>query len=429
MLRLITAALLITSGLLIITPAEAEEFARRIPLTPIKFEKSDWPWWRGVERNGHGAADQTPPLSWDEEKNVVWKAPVSGRGHGSPIVVGNRVFLATADADTHVQSVICYDRSNGKQLWKTDLHTSVPPKKMNKKATMASSSPACDGERVFINFLHDGAIYTTALNLDGNQIWQTKIADYQIHQGYGSSPALYDTLVIVSADNKLGGKVAALDRQNGKIVWEQSRPKDPNYPSPIILNAAGRDQLFLTGLNLVSSFDPKTGKKLWEHPGSTTECVTSTVTDGNVVITSGGYPRNHVSAFKADGSQKEPVWQNETRVYVPSMLIRDGHLYAVLDAGVATCWKVDTGKELWKKRLGGAFTSSPVLVGENIFVTSEDGKTHIFKASPDGFESVGENKLGDEVFATPVICGNRIYTRIALMDGDNRQEMLYCLGK
>lgn len=429
MLRLMFTLEFLAVSLIAISIAQAEDFARRIPLKPIKFEKTDWPWWRGADRNGHAATNQMPPLSWDEEKNVVWKAPVPGRGHGSPIVVGKQVFLATADVDTHVQSVICYDRSNGQQVWKTDLHTSIPPKKMNKKATMASSSPACDGERVFINFLHDGAVYTTALSLDGNQIWQTKITNYQIHQGYGSSPALYDTLVIVSADNKLGGKVAALDRQNGKIVWEQSRPKDPNYPSPIILNAAGRDQLFLTGLNLVSSFDPKTGKKLWEHPGSTTECVTSTVTDGNVVITSGGYPRNHVSAFKADGSQKEPVWQSDTRVYVPSMLIRNGHLYAVLDAGVATCWNVDTGKELWKKRLGGTFTSSPVLCGDNIFVTSEGGKTHIFKASPDGFESVGENELGDEVFATPVICGNRIYTRIALRDGDNRQEMLYCLGK
>ena len=187
--------------------------------------------------------------------------------------------------------------------------------------------------------------------------------------------------------------------------------------------------MFLTGCNLVSSFDPRTGEKLWEHDGATTECVTSTVTDGNVIITSGGYPKNHMSAIKADGSQKEPVWENKSRVYVPSMLIRDGYLYGVLDAGIAACWKVDTGEEVWKERLGGTFTSSPVLVGENIFVTNESGTTHIFKASPKGFELVGENKLGDEAMATPVFCGNRIYTRVAHQDGDTRQEMLYCLGK
>jgi outer membrane protein assembly factor BamB len=428
MSRLIVVVFLI-SNLLAVTTAQAEELARRIPLKPIEFDKTDWPWWRGPERNGHAASDQSPPLSWDESKNVVWKAPVPGRGHGSPTVVGDRVFLATAEEDAQVQSVLCFDRSSGKQLWKTELHKGGFPKKSNKKATIASSSVACDGERVFINFLHDGAVYTTALNLDGQQQWQTKITDYVLHQGYGSSPMPYGSTVIVSADNKAGGKVAALDRQSGKIIWQNDRPKTPNYPSPIILKAGGREQLFLTGCDLVSSFDPKTGQKLWEHEGATTECVTSTVTDGNFIITSGGYPKNHVAAYKADGSQKEPVWENQSRVYVPSMLIRDGYLYAVLDAGIVTCWKVETGDEIWKERLGGTFSSSPVLVGENIFVTSESGKTHIFKASPAGYEAVGENQLGDEVFATPTICGNRIYARVAIQNGDKRQEMLYCLGK
>jgi outer membrane protein assembly factor BamB len=423
------AVVFLMSNLLVAMTSQAEDLARRIPLTPIKFEQTDWPWWRGPERNGHAAPDQTPPLSWDESKNVAWKTPIPGRGHGSPTVVGNRVFLATAEEATQIQSVLCFDRSSGKQLWKTELHKGGFPKKSNKKATMASSSVACDGERVFINFLHDGAVYTTALNLDGQQQWQTKITDYVLHQGYGSSPMPYGSMVIVSADNKAGGKVVALDRQSGKIIWEQTRPKTPNYPSPIILKAGGREQLFLTGCNLVSSFDPRTGEKLWEHDGATTECVTSTVTDGNVIITSGGYPKNHMSAIKADGSQKEPVWENKSRVYVPSMLIRDGYLYGVLDAGIAACWKVDTGEEVWKERLGGTFTSSPVLVGENIFVTNESGTTHIFKASPKGFELVGENKLGDEAMATPVFCGNRIYTRVAHQDGDTRQEMLYCLGK
>ena len=195
------------------------------------------------------------------------------------------------------------------------------------------------------------------------------------------------------------------------------------------MTAGGREQLFLTGCNLVSSFDPETGAKLWEHPGATTECVTSTVTDGKLIITSGGYPKNHISAVRADGSREEPVWENKTRVYVPSMLIRDGYLYGVLDAGIASCWKVETGEEVWKERLGGTFTSSPILVGDDIFVTSESGKTHIFKASPDGFRLVGENQLGDETMATPVICGSRIYTRVAHQNGDTRQEMLYCLGR
>jgi outer membrane protein assembly factor BamB len=115
-------------------------------------------------------------------------------------------------------------------------------------------------------------------------------------------------------------------------------------------------------------------------------------------------------------------------VYVPSMLVRDGHLYAVQDAGVAVCWKCDSGKEVWKGRLGGTFTASPVLVGEHLFATNEAGRTFLFKATPAGFSLVGQNQLGDEVFATPAICGDRIYFRVAARTKDRRQEMLYCLG-
>jgi len=196
----------------------------------------------------------------------------------------------------------------------------------------------------------------------------------------------------------------------------------------LIHHVAGKDQLVMVGCDLVTSFEPLTGKKLWEIKGATTECVTSTVTDGERIFTSGGYPRNHLDAVEADGSGKV-AWSHPTRVYVPSLLVRDGYLYGVLDAGVATCWKSDTGKEQWKHRLEGTFSSSPVMVGETIYATNETGTTFIFKATPTTFEKLAENKLGDEAFSTPTICGNRIYTRVAVRDGETRQEFLYCLGE
>jgi outer membrane protein assembly factor BamB len=194
------------------------------------------------------------------------------------------------------------------------------------------------------------------------------------------------------------------------------------------LNVAGRDQLLLTGCDLVSSFDPKTGAKLWEVKGATTECVTSTVTDGKHIYSSGGFPKSHVAAISADGSGKV-VWEKNARVYVPSMLIRDGYLYAVLDAGVATCWKSDNGEVAWSHRLGGNFTASPILVGDRIFVTSETGQTHIFKADPKAFQLVGENPLTGEVLATPTICRNQVYLRLAKQNKEKREEYLYCLGE
>lgn len=409
----------------------AAEPAKTSRVEPIQFDAADWPWWRGPQRNGIASAEQKPPLKWSETENVLWRSPVPGRGHGSPTVVGDQIFLATAEHDREAQSVLCFQRQTGEKLWQTDIHHGsfeAVLKKGNTKSSLASSTVACDGQRLFINFLHEGAIYTTALNRDGKQLWQTKITDYVLHQGFGSSPAVYQSLVIVSADNKGGGVIAALDRVTGRFVWKQERPKFPNYTSPIILNVAGREQLFFTGCDLVTSFDPQTGKKLWEIEGATTECVTSTVTDGQLIFTSGGYPKNHLSAVRADGSGKVE-WENGSRVYVPSMLVRNDYLYAVLDAGVAMCWKCDTGKEVWKGRLGGTFSASPVLVGEHLFATNEAGQTFVFQANPEAFELVAENSLGGEVFATPTICGSRIYFRIAHQVDGERRESLLCVGQ
>ena len=409
-------------------PIRAGETRAERDAGSINVAPSDWPWWRGPHRNGIAAADQKPPMKWSDSENILWQSAIPGRGHGSPTVVGDQVFLATADHEHEIQSVLCFQRKTGERLWQSEVHRGGFEKKGNSKSSLASSTVACDGQRVFINFLHAGAIYTTALSRDGQQLWQTKITDYVLHQGFGSSPAIYQSLVIVSADNKGTGAIAALDRASGKIVWKQVRPQFPNYTSPIILKVAGREQLLFTGCDLVTSFEPLTGQKLWEIDGSTTECVTSAVTDGQLIFTSGGYPKNHMSAVKADGSGKV-VWENNSRVYVPSMLVRDGYLYSVLDAGVAMCWKGDTGEEVWKGRLGGTFSASPVLVGEHFFATNESGKTFIFKATPEAFDLVAENQLGEEVFATPTLCGDRIYMRVAHQTNGQRQEMLYCLGQ
>jgi outer membrane protein assembly factor BamB len=358
--------------------------------------------------------------------------PVPGRGHSSPTVVGDEVFLTTADNDRKVQTVICFDRLTGKQRWESIVHeggcdTEIS-KKANAKSSFASSTIAVDDDQLYVNFFNNDAVHTTALDRTGKLVWQQKITNYVIHQGYGSSPLLHGPLVIVSADNKGGGAVAGLNRKTGEIVWTHKRPAKPNYSSPIVHHLDGRDQLIMTGCDLVSSLDPMTGKLLWEFDGATTECVTTTVTDGKHVYSSGGYPKNHIAAMVADGSGTI-TWENETRQYVPSMLIRDGHLYLSLDEGVAACVNAATGEEVWKSRLGGTFSSSPVLVGDLIYATNEDGETYIFRASPEKFEKLAMNELGESVFATPAICGGQIFSRVAEIQDDKRQEYLVCIEK
>lgn len=391
-----------------------------------KLQSEDWPWWRGPQRDGIVRQSAAPPTKWNGAEGIVWTADVPGRGNGSPIVVGDRVILATCDEESGSQSVLAFDRKSGKQLWQKVIHTDGAMRK-NNRSTGASSTPASDGERIYINFANHEAVIATALSMDGQSVWQTNFTKYQIHQGYGASPALYKDLVLVAADAKGGGAIAALNRLDGKIVWKRERPSAPNYPSPIVHNIDGKDQLLMTGCDLVTSLDPLTGNTYWETAGATTECVTSTVTDGKHIYTSGGYPKNHMSAVKADGS-KQVAWENNERVYVPSLLIKDGFLYGVLDAGIAMCWEAATGKEMWKKRLGGNYSASPVLVGDLMFATSESGETHVLRISPQGAEEVAKNKLGDEVFATPTVSRGQIYMRYAVQDGPKRSEKLVCIG-
>ena len=175
------------------------------------------------------------------------------------------------------------------------------------------------------------------------------------------------------------------------------------------------------------SLDPMTGKVLWETKGSTQETVTSSVTDGERVFISGGWPKNHVHAVESDGSGKV-TWRNISRVYVPSMLVTGGCLFAVMDGGAAMCWDCRTGERKWKGLLGGTFSSSPVLVGEHIHVINEDGEYFQFKADPASFEVVHKSRIGEQVFATPVYCGGRVYARVAVFENDVRKEKLLCLG-
>ena len=387
----------------------------------------DWPAWRGPTRDGIAAPGQKLPLNWSETENICWRTPVPGRGHSSPTVVGNRIFLTTADFEKQTQNVLCFDRRNGKLVWDTVVHQGGLDKAGHVNTSFANATVVCDGEQLYVNFLNGKAIHTTALDLQGKIRWQHRVCDFVTHQGFGSSPVVEGKVVLVAADHRGGGTVAGLDRASGKVVWEQLRPKIPNYTSPAVVRAAGRTQMIVAGCNLVSSFDPQTGTKLWEIEGSTEECVVTAVTDGERVFASGGYPKNHVMAVLADGSGKV-AWKNFTRGYVPSMIQEGGYLYAVLDAGMAVCWKAATGEELWKERLGGDFYASPVRVGGRIYATNLKGMTYVFEAGPEGFKLLAQNQLGNEAYASPAICGNQIYMRIATTTGQVRKEYLVCVG-
>ena len=393
-----------------------------------KLADTDWPWWRGTGRNGIAPASAQPPLEWNASKNLLWKTPIPGRGHSSPTVVGDRVFLTTAVEAKKSQLALCLDRATGKLLWQVELHQGGFDHN-NKKNSFASSTIACDGQRLFVVFWNRGAIWTTSLDLQGKQLWQVKVADFVSHQGYSSSPVIYQDLVVVAADSKGKGNscLLAMNRQTGKEVWRVNRPKMPNYVSPTVFNLAGKDQLLMAGCDLMSGFDPQTGKVIWECPGSTVECVGSVVTTEGLVFASGGYPKHETICVRADGS-KQILWRNRVKVYVPSLLAYQGYVYAVTDNGVSYCWEAKTGKEMWKGRLPGGFSSSPILAAGRIYITSEQGRTLVFKPSPQGLEVIANNPLGGEAFASPVFSGEDLFLRTAFVE-NGRQEYLCCVRK
>ena len=389
----------------------------------LKIDDADWPMWRGPNADGV-ATGPAVPTKWTESENVAWKVKLPGRGHSSPIIVGDRVYLETADDQQKVQSVVCLDRKDGKQLWQQPLFEGNFETEMHRENTQATSTLACDGERLYALFLNDRKIWATALDLDGKQVWQKEVGGFAAKFGYSASPTLYKSLVLLAADHQQGGFIAGLNRADGTIVWRKHRPGKASYASPRVVSLGGRDQLVICGCNLVASYDPLTGDQLWATEGTAEAGVGLPVSNGTLVFASAGYPQKETIALKADG---KVAWRNKDNSYVPSLLALDEHVYMVSD-GIARCYEAASGRETWKQRLGGDFRSSPVASGGNIFTTDMSGKTTVFRANPKSYELVAENHLGTEGFASPAISRGQLFLRVADSSGGSRQEWLYCVG-
>ncbi|HUY33274.1 MAG TPA: PQQ-binding-like beta-propeller repeat protein [Pirellulales bacterium] len=396
----------------------------------LEAPAGDWPCWRGPRFNGVAAAGPRAPVEWGESKNVAWKAPVPGRGHSSPTIVGNRVLLATADDQAQVQSVVCFDRKTGAQIWKRDVNQGGFPEHIHAKNTHATSTIASDGTRLLAAFLHHGGVHVVALDMNGKPIWQQvacKFTPDEYKNGYAASPLLYGDLVIVAGDYDGGDScLVAFDRATGRRVWRTPRPERINYASPVVARLAGRDQLLISGCDIVAGYDPRDGKQLWKATATTMATAGTMVWDHDLVFASGGYPDAETVCIRADGSGKV-VWRNKQKCYEQSMLAYEGHLYAVNDGGIAFCWDAGTGAERWHERLRGPMNASPVLSNGNMYAPNELGTIWVFRAMPERFELVAENQLGSEMYATPSICGGQVFLRVALVTDAGRQEMLYCL--
>ena len=403
---------------------------RGIAEFPQLSAQRDWPWWRGPLRNGI-ASTAAAPVKFSDSSGALWKSPVPGRGHSSPIVVGDRVFLTTADERQQIQSALAYDRRSGRQAWQVEISRGGFPARNHAKNTEATPTIASDGERLFTAFFHHEQIQVTALNLAGQTLWQKTAGPFnprRYEYGYAPSPLIYRGTVIIAGEYDGQSFLVGLDRVDGHEVWRTARPSNITFSSPVVGRVAGRDQLLLSGGDQVTSYDPATGTQLWTTAGTTAATCGTLVWEGDIVFASGGYPRSETLAVKADGSG-QVLWKNNQKCYEQSMLAAGGHLYALTDNGVLFCWRGSDGQELWKQRLQGPVSASPVLAGGHIYWANELGTHYVFKPNPQKLELVAENRVGSDSFASPAVCGGQIFLRVGHRSGGEPPRDVVLLRK
>lgn len=392
-------------------------------LPEVEVAADDWPWWRGPTRDGV-STDAAPPTTWSPTENVVWKTPIPGRGHSSPTVWKERVFLATAIEQPAALQLMGLDRATGQVLWTTNVHTGTFDH-AHEKNSHASPTPACDGERVFITSLYAGRVWLTATDLDGKQVYQKEAGPFASQHGYAASPVIWKSLVIVSGESDAGSFLCAYQRRTGELVWSVKRGDSASYSSPVVYTVGGQPQLLISGGNKVQGYSPDRGAALWTYEGGPAVVTSGTmVAEGDRVFVSGGFPEQRTLCLPGGKTGSlaaaDIVWENREKFYVPSLLIREGSLYGVNDSGIAFRFDAATGKEIWKKRLGGGFSASPVWAAGRLYACSEQGKTFVFQAGTAAYEDVAVNELPEGIMSSPAICGGRIYLRT--------EGMLYCIG-
>lgn len=399
----------------------------------VQQAADDWCGWRGLDRQGRVDGVQVP-ATWSPSRSMVWKTPVAGRGHASPCIIGDRVMLATADESSQRQRVLCYSRDTGQLLWEREVHHGGFPdsKHIHARNTQASSTTACDGQLVFATFLNQSKIRLSAMNLNGEPAWRSEVGAFSSEWGYASSPAMSGDSVLVLADSGKAGFIAAVDRADGRTLWSTVRPTGSSYSSPVVAEVGGRRQVIAAGCNTVAGYDAATGKEIWRCQGPSDTVSNTPVVAGDLVFASGGYPQTAVLCVAATGSGDVTgsliKWKHNLKIYVPSMVCAEDHLYAITDQGIAYCWSGDTGKQKWKGRLEGDFSASLILIGDKLLAFSEQGDLFVVAADPARFSLIGKERIADEIFATPAVSGSRLLVRLAHHSGGVRREELWCMN-
>ena len=416
-------------------------------------EADEWAQWRGPD--GLGVARGEFPDEWSiatataPAKNLAWKTAVEGRGHSSPVVWGNRLFLTTsiqgekvpghtapdhlgfdlkpgylhADSEgveyKNALKTLAIDTATGTILWERTSYDGLMHDNRHKRNTYASSTVVTDG-RLAYAFFEAAGLY--AYTMDGKLEWKASLGNIaKAGMGPGTSPVLYEKLIILQVDQEMGANsaIVALDKQTGKEVWRAERTTRRSWATPLLVRTPSRVELIASGAEVVISYDPATGKELWRAPGVQSHPIPSAVAGHGLVYLSAGSAAKRSLAIRlgSNGDLKGTdaiAWRHDRgTAYVPSPILYGDYVYVMSDAGLISCLDAKTGTMLYeggRPPIGAKFTASLVAFGDRLLQTSEEGDTFVIQAGPK-HAVIRTNPIGEPVFASLALASRTIYIR------------------
>lgn len=434
----------IAVALVILAPIALADSRRSDP-------RDQWPQWRGPLGTGV-APSGDPPVEWSEEKNVRWKIAIPGKGHSTPIVWGDRIFVTTAvphgDAvaveDRHAHGahdnmpssrrqnlvVLAIDRGDGTILWERTVRSDRPHEGTHVTGSWASNSAVTDGEHLFA-FFGSGGLY--CLDMDGKQVWQKDLGDMQSRHGHGegSSPALHGDTLVVNWDHQGESLVVALDKRTGEQLWKAARDEITSWSTPLVVEHGGKAQVVIAATKRVRAYDLATGEVVWECSGLSRNVVASPVAAGGFVYVANSYDWQAMLAIRLAGAKGDitdtdaVAWTRDRDTpYVPSPLLYDDMLFFLKhNQGFLTNLNAKTGKPLFgPQRLGGIGNvfASPVGAAGRVYIVDRNGTAVVVKRGAE-FELLARNRLEDSFSASPAVVGNELYLR--------GERSLYCIAE
>jgi outer membrane protein assembly factor BamB len=372
----------------------------------------DWPEFRGPTGQGH-SEERGLPLAWSETSNVRWKAAIPGKGWSSPAIRGDRVWLTTAMEEGRSLRALCLDRETGAILRNIELFRLKSYGPLHAKNSLASPTPVIEGDRIYLHF---GAHGTACINEAGEILWKTRL-DYDNGQhGPGGSPVIYDDLLILSCDGQETQYVAALDKLTGKTRWKKFREGAQAYTTPLVVRLPAGDQLISPGAFRAIAYEPRTGKELWQvRYGDGFSNVPRPVYGDGLVYICTGFHQPQLLAVRLDGrgdvTKSHVAWTLKRGVpLTPSPLLVGDELYLVSDNGIATCVDAKTGAPHWQERLGGNHSASPLYADGRIYLLSEEGESAVI-APGKQFKRLATNHLDGQTLASMAVSGGSVFVR------------------